>query len=44
MNDNVLLIKDIKVLRNKVRELEKKLAARKTKKGNLTKQMRVLNN
>ena len=44
MNDNVMLIKDIRELRSKVRDLEKKLAARKTKRSELDKQIKGIVN
>lgn len=44
MNDNVLLIKDIRDLREKVKDLEKKLTAKTSKEGDLKKQIRQLTN
>ena len=42
MNDNVLLIKDIKELRAKVRELNKRLATKKTKRAELKKTIKSM--
>ena len=44
MNDNVLLLKDIKELRGKVRQLETKLKDKKTKRTELEKQIKGFSN